>query len=249
MQYNTYFAFCQHILWYIFAPTLDIYTFCGIIVLKSTQKGVLSMPDFSTVFKNLRKDNNLTQAELGKKLGVAPSTVGMYERGQREPDFETLEKIANYFSVNMNTLLGKENAFDEKSSSVVGIKIPVLGKVAAGIPITAVENILDYEEISSEMAASGDYVALKIQGSSMEPRMYDGDVVIVRVQSTVEHGEVAVVMVDGSEATVKKVQFLSNGILLQPFNPSYEPIFYSREDVENLPVRIFGKVVECRQKY
>ena len=206
------------------------------------------MPDFSTVFKNLRKDNNLTQAELAKKLGVAPSTVGMYERGQREPDFETLEKIANYFSVNMNTLLGKENETDIASGSL-GIKIPVLGKVAAGIPITAVENILDYEEISSEMASSGEYVALKIQGSSMEPRMFEGDVVIVRVQSSVEHGEVAVVMVDGSEATVKKVQFLSNGILLQPFNPSYEPIFYSNEEIEKLPVRIFGKVVECRQKY
>ena len=206
------------------------------------------MPDFSTVFKNLRKDNNLTQAELAKKLGVAPSTVGMYERGQREPDFETLEKIANCFSVNMNTLLGKENETDIASGSL-GIKIPVLGKVAAGIPITAVENILDYEEISSEMASSGEYVALKIQGSSMEPRMYEGDVVIVRVQSNVEHGEVAVVMVDGSEATVKKVQFQSSGILLQPFNPSYEPIFYSNEEIEKLPVRIFGKVVECRQKY
>ena len=206
------------------------------------------MPDFSTVFKNLRKDNNLTQAELAKKLGVAPSTVGMYERGQREPDFETLEKIANYFSVNMNTLLGKENAIDIVSTSH-GIKIPVLGKVAAGIPITAVENILDYEEISSEMASSGEYVALKIQGSSMEPRMFEGDVVIVRVQSSVEHGEVAVVMVDGGEATVKKVQFQSSGILLQPFNPSYEPIFYSNEEIEKLPVRIFGKVVECRQKY
>lgn len=206
------------------------------------------MPDFSTVFKNLRKDNNLTQAELAKKLGVAPSTVGMYERGQREPDFETLEKIANCFSVNMNTLLGKENETDIVSGSL-GIKIPVLGKVAAGIPITAVENILDYEEISSEMASSGEYVALKIQGSSMEPRMYEGDVVIVRVQSSVEHGEIAVVMVDGSEATVKKVQFQSSGILLQPFNPSYEPIFYSNEEIEKLPVRIFGKVVECRQKY
>jgi repressor LexA len=206
------------------------------------------MPDFSTVFKNLRKDNNLTQAELAKKLGVAPSTVGMYERGQREPDFETLEKIANCFSVNMNTLLGKENETDIVNGSL-GIKIPVLGKVAAGIPITAVENILDYEEISSEMASSGEYVALKIQGSSMEPRMYEGDVVIVRVQSSVEHGEVAVVMVDGSEATVKKVQFQSSGILLQPFNPSYEPIFYSNEEIEKLPVRIFGKVVECRQKY
>ena len=207
------------------------------------------MSEFSIVFKNLRKDNDLTQGELAKKLGVAPSTVGMYERGQREPDFETLEKIADYFKVNMNTLLGKGDALDRVGNSIVGTKIPVLGKVAAGIPITAVENILDYEEISSEMAASGDYVALKIQGSSMEPRMYDGDVVIVRVQSTVEHGEIAVVMVDGSEATVKKVQFLSNGILLQPFNPSYEPIFYSKEEAEKLPVRIFGKVVECRQKY
>ena len=85
------------------------------------------MPDFSTVFKNLRKDNKLTQAELGKKLGVAASTVGMYERGQREPDFETLEKIASCLSVNMNTLLGKENAFGENKNSIVGIKIPVLG--------------------------------------------------------------------------------------------------------------------------
>lgn len=205
------------------------------------------MAGFSTVFKNLRKDNKLTQSELAAKLGVAPSTVGMYERGQREPDFETLEKIASCFGVNMNTLLGREEA--EGRGCAVGIKIPVLGKVAAGIPITAVENILDYEEISSEMASSGGYVALKIQGSSMEPRMCDGDVVIVRVQSTIEPGEIAVVMINSCEATVKKIQFQSNGILLQPFNPSFEPLFYSKEDVEKIPVRIFGKVVECRQKY
>lgn len=203
------------------------------------------MSEFSKVFKNLRKDNNLTQSELAKKLGVATSTVGMYERAQREPDFETLEKIANCFGVNMNTLLGNNSG----KNSLSGTKIPVLGKVAAGIPITAVENILDYEEISSETAASGEFVALKIQGSSMEPRMYDGDVVIVRVQSSVENGEIAVVMVDGSEATVKKIQFHPNGIFLKPFNPSYDPIFYSNEEIEKLPVHIFGKVVECRQKY
>ena len=203
------------------------------------------MSEFSKVFKNLRKDNNLTQSELAKKLGVATSTVGMYERDQREPDFETLEKIAAFFGVNMNTLLGNNSGKNPLS----GTKIPVLGKVAAGIPITAVENILDYEEISSETAASGEFVALKIQGSSMEPRMYDGDVVIVRVQSSVENGEIAVVMVDGSEATVKKIQFHPNGIFLKPFNPSYDPIFYSNEEIEKLPVHIFGKVVECRQKY
>ena len=203
------------------------------------------MSEFGKVFKNLRKDNNLTQSELAKKLGVATSTVGMYERAQREPDFETLEKIAAFFGVNMNTLLGNNSGKNPLS----GTKIPVLGKVAAGIPITAVENILDYEEISSETAASGEFVALKIQGSSMEPRMYDGDVVIVRVQSSVENGEIAVVMVDGSEATVKKIQFHPNGIFLKPFNPSYDPIFYSNEEIEKLPVHIFGKVVECRQKY
>ncbi len=207
------------------------------------------MSDFSTVFKNLRKDYKLTQAELGKKLGIAPSTVGMYERGQREPDFETLEKIANCFQVNMNTLLGKEVLSFGEQGSFSGTRIPVLGKVAAGIPITAVENVLGYEDITSTMAASGEYVALKIQGSSMEPRMCDGDIVIVRVQSNVEHGEIAVVMVDSSEATVKKVQFLDSGLLLQPFNPSFEPIFYTNEQIEKLPVRIFGKVVECRQKY
>ena len=97
------------------------------------------MSEFSKVFKNLRKDNNLTQSELAKKLGVATSTVGMYERAQREPDFETLEKIAAFFGVNMNTLLGNNSGENPLS----GTKIPVLGKVAAGIPITAVENILD----------------------------------------------------------------------------------------------------------
>ena len=206
------------------------------------------MPEFNTVLKNLRKDRQMTQSELAKKLGLAPSTIGMYERAEREPDFETLEKISDFFSVNMNTLLGKETPFAVGKNSI-GVKIPVLGKVAAGIPITAVENILDYEEIPSGMASSGDYVALRIEGSSMEPRMYQGDVVIVRVQNTVEHGEVAVVMVGGSEATVKKVQFKKDGILLQPFNPSYEPIFYTSAEVESIPVRIFGKVVECRQKY
>ncbi len=201
------------------------------------------MPNFNSVLRQLRKENDLTQSELAKKLGLAASTIGMYERGEREPDFETLERIAGFFCVNMNFLLGKDN------TPPAGKKIPVLGKVAAGIPITAVENILDYEEISSDMAASGEYVALQIKGQSMEPRMYDGDIVIVRVQDTVEQGEIAVVMVNGEEATVKKVQFLKDGIMLRPFNTSFDPIFYSCADMENLPVRIFGKVVECRQKY
>lgn len=202
------------------------------------------MSAFNIILRKLRKEQNLTQMELAKKLGVAPSTVGMYERGEREPDFSTLEKISTFFTVSMNTLLGKDEILRK-----TGVKIPVLGKVAAGIPITAVENILDYEEITGDMAASGEYVCLRIAGSSMEPRMYDGDIVVVRIQNTIEHGEIAVVLVDGNEATVKKVQFQKDGILLQPFNPNFEPLFYSNSEIANLPVTIFGKVVECRQKY
>ena len=205
------------------------------------------MAKFGDILRQLRTENELTQGELAKRLGLSTSAIGMYERGEREPDFEKLEKIASYFGVNMNFLLGKEVVVS--NHSIVGIKIPVLGKVAAGIPITAVENILDYEEISCDMAASGDYVALQIKGRSMEPRMWEGDVVIVRKQDTVENGEVAVVMVAGDEATVKKVQFQKDGILLRPFNPDFEPLFYSRSEIENIPIRIFGKVVECRQKY
>ncbi len=205
------------------------------------------MAKFGDILRRLRTENELTQGELAKRLGLSTSAIGMYERGEREPDFEKLEKIASYFNVNMNFLLGKEVVISDHS--IVGIKIPVLGKVAAGIPITAVENILDYEEISSDMAASGDYVALQIKGRSMEPRMLEGDVVIVRRQDTIENGEIAVVMVDGDEATVKKVQFQKDGILLRPFNPDFEPLFYSRSEIENIPIRIFGKVVECRQKY
>lgn len=205
------------------------------------------MAKFGDILRGLRLENELTQSELGKRIGLSTSAIGMYERGEREPDFEKLEKIAGFFNVNLNFLLGKEAVVSNKT--IVGIRIPVLGKVAAGIPITAVENILDYEEISSDMASSGDYVALQIKGRSMEPRMWDGDVVIIRRQDTVENGEVAVVMVDGDEATVKKVQFQKDGILLRPFNPDFEPLFYSKSEIENIPVRIFGKVVECRQKY
>ena len=139
--------------------------------------------------------------------------------------------------------------WEEVVSPPEAVKIPVLGKVAAGIPISAVENIIDYEEIPSSLAASGEFVALQIKGQSMEPRIYEGDIVIVRVQPTAETGDLAVVIVNGDEATVKKVKFLPEGLLLQPFNPAYQPFFYSKTDIENKPVRIFGKVVELRAKF
>lgn len=198
----------------------------------------------------LRKTANISQAKLGKIIGVAQNTVCNWENGNREPDQVSLNKIADYFNVSVDYLLGRQATMDSPTPSVPGSKwIPVLRAVAAGVPIEAIEDIEDYEEISPEMAASGDYFALRVEGDSMEPKISNGDVVIVRRQCDCETGDMAVVLVNGDEATVKRIKKRPEGLMLIPNNPAYEPMFYSAEEVIKLPVQILGKVVELRAKF
>lgn len=203
--------------------------------------------------KKLRENRGMTQAELGKALDISPSAIGMYEQGRRIPDISTLKKISSFFSVSVDYLIEnnlQNDANKTPPSSGKGIRIPVLGRVVAGIPIEAVEEIIDYEEITPELAATGEFFALKIRGHSMEPRMMEGDVVIVRKQEDVESGDVAIVLVNGNEATVKRVKKQEEGITLIATNTSvYEPHFYSNKEIKNLPVQILGKVVELRGKF
>lgn len=155
------------------------------------------------------------------------------------------ENIKLFMEYKYGQLLFSE-AIDNKTS----VSIPVLGQVAAGIPIEAITDILDYEEIPAHMIRDGsEFFALQLKGDSMEPRMKSGDVVIVRKQDTCDSEDIAIVCVNGDEATCKKVIKQSDGILLMPFNSSYSPTFYNKEQIENLPVRIFGKVVELRAKF
>ena len=129
-------------------------------------------------------------------------------------------------------------------------RIPVLGNVAAGIPLEAIEDIIDYEEIPEQMAHdSFEYFALQIKGQSMEPKISDGDVVIVRKQPDVDSGQIAIVCVNGDHATCKKVMKQPGGILLQPLNPAFTPTFYSNDDIVNIPITILGRVVELRAKF
>ena len=128
-------------------------------------------------------------------------------------------------------------------------RIPVLGKVIAGIPLDAVEEIIDYEEIPIEMAKNGEYFALQIKGDSMEPKFSAGDVVIVRKQEDVDNGDIAIVLVNGNEATVKKIRKFDGGINLIPTNSNYDVLTYTNAQIEQLPVRIIGKVVELRAKF
>lgn len=199
--------------------------------------------------KMLREEKGLTQKDLAEKLSLTPKAISFYELGSREPSGDALIHMAHILGTTTDYLLGNSTTKEANQKVGRGVRIPVLGRVVAGIPIEAVEEILDYEEITPELAASGDFFALKIRGHSMEPRMMEGDVVIVRRQDDVESGDVAIVLVNGNEATVKRVKKQEDGITLIATNTSvYEPHYYSNKEIEELPVRILGKVVELRGK-
>lgn len=198
--------------------------------------------------RRLREARGLFQKDVASAIGVDRTTYVKYERGDSEPSFQILEKLADFFNVSVDYLLGRDNA-SSLPQSTGGTWVPVLGRVAAGIPIEAIEEVEDYEEISPDMAKTGEFFALKIQGDSMEPKISNGDVVIVRQQPDCDNGDIAVVLVNGDEATVKRIKKNPEGIMLIPNNTSYEPMFYSNDDVKKLPVRIIGKVVELRAKF
>ena len=194
----------------------------------------------------LRKEANMTQQELASKLYVSQQAVGKWERGEATPNPETIVAMSRIFGVSADTLLGES----APPLSTGGTWVPVLGDVAAGIPIEAVENIVDYEEIDTAMASTGQYYGLRIKGSSMEPRIREGDVVIVRQQEDADTGDTAVVLVNGESATVKRIKKEPDGGLwLLPNNPAYDPQHYSPAEVADKPVRIIGKVVELRGKF
>ena len=221
------------------------------------------MGDFKSVLKILRKSNNLTQDMLAKKLGLSRSAIGMYEKGSRKPDYEILEKIADFFNVDIDYLLGrtlkttllpesiKQLSYEDASSSnkPTGVRIPVLGRVAAGIPIEAIEDIIDTEEIPEALAKTGTFFGLKLKGSSMEPRMCEDDVVIVRQQSDAEDGDIVIATVNGDEATCKRLKKYNDGIVLISNNPNYDPMYFSNKEIQEKPVKIIGKVVELRGKF
>lgn len=212
---------------------------------------MIESQEFAKIFsRNLRAimyNREITQVQMSNELGIAKTTISSWMNGKRVPKMEKIDLLCSYLNCTRTDLM--EPAESKLRKVVKGVKIPVLGRVAAGIPIEAITDILDYEEISEVMSMTGEYFALKIKGNSMLPRIAEGDVVIVRRQSDAESGQVVIAQVNGDSATCKKLIKHSSGISLVSFNADYEPMFYSNEDVERLPVTIIGKVVENRQKY
>lgn len=207
--------------------------------------------DFKDRLRDLRLSRGLTLQQVADYVGLQKAAIYKYEHGLTvNPKRSLIEKLATLFQVSPSYLLGINDEEEKSDSATKGVRIPVLGNVAAGIPITAVTDVEDWEEIPEKLASSGTYFALRIKGQSMEPRICNGDVVIVRQQSDVDTGDVAIVLVNGDEATVKEVKKLDTGIMLIGWNTAvYSPRFYSAKDIKSLPVRIIGKVVELRGKF
>ncbi|MCL2188478.1 MAG: XRE family transcriptional regulator [Defluviitaleaceae bacterium] len=196
--------------------------------------------------KMLRNKLGLSQLNLAEKLNISNSTLSYWERGVHEPDQKSLRIMSNLFQVSVGQLLGIEDV--EASSGC--IRIPVLGHIPAGVPIEAVEEIIDYEEVPLEWGRGGrEYFALQIKGNNMYPKYLEGDIVIFIKSEDCNSGDECAVIINGDDATFKKVNKNLNGIVLQPLNTElYEASFYTNEEIHELPVRVIGIAEEIRRK-
>lgn len=198
--------------------------------------------------KKARISRNISQKELSITLGIAQPTISNWETGRMNPSNKHLLQLSDMLKYSTDYILGKSN--DPKANiEKKAVRIPVLGRIPAGIAVNAIEDILDYEEVTEEWANGGkEYFGLKIKGDSMSPKYLDGDIVLFLIQNTCDSGQDCAVMVNGEDATFKKVVKQANGVVLQPINTSmYEPVFYSNKECEELPVRVLGIAKEIRR--
>ena len=199
------------------------------------------------------KIREVSQTELHERTGINKSSISTYLKGGYEARQNKVYEIARALNVSEPWLMGYDVPMTRVSPAAPrkkGVKIPVLGYVAAGIPFEAIENVIDEEEIDEVLASKGDFFGLVIHGESMEPEICDGDTVIVRKQETCDSGQIAIVLVNGDDATCKIVHRQFDGILLEGINRDvYTPTFYNNEAIESLPVQVIGVVAEVRRKY
>ena len=214
---------------------------------------------FRKNLKLLLEKKKATQKDLADYLEIHPASVNIWIKGRGLPEMSKIDKICAFFGVNESDLLGytspetielKEHPADPLDPRRKGVRVPVLGYVAAGVPIEAVEDIVGYEEIPAEWVKNRDvFFGLVVRGASMYPQFMDGDIAIIKQTPTVESGEIAVVQLANLDVTLKKIKREPNGIWFIGYNKDvYPPRFFTNEEIKSLPIAIIGKVMELRRK-
>lgn len=208
--------------------------------------------------KHLRMLNKKTQEEVGEICNKTNTAVSNWEKGIREPDAVDLFTLSNFFNVSIDDLMAKDLRFD--NAEIIDItsdtvQIPVLGTIKAGIAIEAQEDVIEYVDIPKEWTKGNkQYYGLQISGDSMFPKYQEKDIVIFLQTNDYESANKkdCAVMVNGFDATFKNITITDGGITLVPLNinnsDNYQPTFYSKEQIEQLPVKIIGVAVEKRTR-
>lgn len=200
--------------------------------------------------KQLRQEKGLTQEELGKYLGVKKAAIMKYEKGNvKNIKRSAIEILSNLFDVSPSYLMCLEDSKLDKYGNTV-VPINILGVVKAGYDYLAEENIIGTVDVEGHLVGNGeDYFALKVKGDSMSPVFLEDDIVIIKKQNDCENNEFAVVIINGDEGTLKRVKKTDSSILLQPLNPAYEPLLFTKEEVLSIPVSIIGVVKELKRRF
>lgn len=201
---------------------------------------------FSDNLKSVREKSGISQAALAKVLNVSQGTIGNWETGKRTPDAEMLKTISKYFRITVDDLIGN----DREISNIRDVipqdnvhMIPVYATVSAGFGAYAEDNIIDHlPMIIDNPYDVADTIGIRVKGDSMYPKIEDGDIIIVRKQESVDSGSVAVLLLDGEEGLVKKVEYGKDWIELHSFNPEYKTRRFEGADV--LRLRVVGKVLK-----
>ena len=204
-------------------------------------------------FYRLCREQNRFPNQIAAELGYSSASVTKWKNGTM-PRLGALQKIADYFGVAVSDLMSDPGEATSKLHREQGEKIAVLASVGAGIPLEAISTFDQddpdsWEEISKLDAARGEYFALRVRGTSMEPLIRHGDIVIVRRQEEFNDGDIVIALVNGNEGVCKLLEYRNNGgIALISLNPDFPPMTFTAEQIENLPVRIMGRCVERRGK-
>ena len=207
--------------------------------------------EFNELLKKARKEAGLTQVQLAEMLNVTQGTIANWERAVREPDIETIRTIAEKLKVPVEYFFSTEKQGETNYIEISApklVSVPVVGRVAAGLQCFADMQIDEYAPCDASLLHTGyDYVYLRVTGDSMEPELHEGDKVLVQVRDTVESGDYAVVIVDGDDGLVKKVEYTKTQLTLISENPYYPPRRFQRGEMNR--VRIFGKVVGLSRSF
>lgn len=209
---------------------------------------------FAENLKFLREEKRISKNKLGELVGVNQSTISRWESNEIKPSIDNVEEVAKALNVPLPDLLIKDLQFDNGNLVDIDsdiIKIPVYGTIKAGIPIESQPDIIDYVEIPKNWTRGGKkFYGLQLSGDSMFPKYNDKDIVIFEQNNDVQsyNGKDVAVMINGTESTFKKISVNEQGIVLQPYNLAYDIMMFSKEQVEQLPIKVVGIAREKRTK-